>query len=100
MLLQPHPSCFNYDVLGCSHLALGNYDRAIAAFRRSIEINPSFMLSHYQLAVTYGVCERVEEAQAEAAIVKADWQNVSVDYFLDPRLEAIWRRGKEVAGLT
>jgi adenylate cyclase len=100
MLLQPHPSCFNYDVLGCSHLALGNYDRAIAAFRRSIEINPSFMLSHYQLAVTYGVCERVEEAQAEAAIVKADWENVSVDYFLDPQLEAVWRRGKEVAGLT
>jgi tetratricopeptide (TPR) repeat protein len=100
MLLQPHPSCFNYDVLGCSHLALGNYDHAIAAFRRSIEINPSFMLSHYQLAVTYGVCERVEEAQAEAAIVKADWQNVSVDYFLDPQLEAVWRRGKEVAGLT
>jgi len=99
MLLQPHPSSCYFDVLGCSHLALGNYDRAIAAFERGIEINPSFMLCHYQLAVTYGVCGRPDEAKAEAAIVKADWQNVSVDYFLDPRLAAIWRRGKEAAGL-
>ena len=58
MLLQPHPSSCYFDVLGCSHFALGNYDRAIAAFSRGIELNPSFVLCHYQLAVTYGVCGR------------------------------------------
>ncbi len=100
MLLQPHPSSCYFDILGCSHFALGDYDRAIAAFLRGIEINPSFITCRYQLAVTYGVCGRADEAKAEAAIVKADWTNVSVDYFLDPRLAAIWCRGKEVAGLA
>lgn len=100
MLLQPHPSSCYFDVLGCCQFAVGDYDRAIAAFQRGIEINPSFVLCHYQLAVTYGVCGRIDEARAEAAIVKTNGQNVSVDYFLDPELRAIWRRGKEVAGLA
>jgi tetratricopeptide (TPR) repeat protein len=100
MLLQPHPSACYFDVLGCCHFALGDYDRAIAAFQRGIEINSSFLACHYQLAITYGVCGRADEAQAEAAIVKADWPNVSVDYFLHPPLEAIWLRGKQVAGLA
>ncbi len=100
MLLQPYPSSCYFDVLGCCHFAVGDYDRAIAAFRRGIEINPSFVPCHYQLAITYGVCGRADEAQAEAAIVTADWPNVSIDYFLDPPLAAIWRRGKQVAGLA
>jgi TolB-like protein/Flp pilus assembly protein TadD len=99
MLLQPHPSSCYFDVLGCCHFALGDYDRAIAAFRRGIEINPSFIPCHYQLAATYGVCGRADEARAEASIVKADWPNVSLDYFLDPSLAAIWHRGRQVAGL-
>jgi len=98
--LQPFPSSCYYDVLGCCHFALADYERAIAAFRRGMEINPSFVPCHYQLAITYGVCGRIDEAQAEAALVKADWPNISMDYFLDPPLAAIWRRGKRVAGLA
>ena len=47
MLLQPHPSSFYFDALGLCHFALADYERAIAAFLRGIEINPSFMPNHY-----------------------------------------------------
>ena len=100
MLLQPHPSSFHFFALGMCHFALADYDRAIAAFLRGIEINPSFMPNHYELAVTYGVCGRADAAQAEAAIVKADWPNVSKEFFFHPPLEAVWLRGKQVAGLV
>ena len=73
MLLQPRPSSFYICALGLCHFALADYQRAIAAFLRGIEINPSFMPNHYKLAITYGVCGLADEAQAEAAIVKADW---------------------------
>jgi tetratricopeptide (TPR) repeat protein len=100
MLLQPHPSSYYFETLGLSHFALGDYDRAIAAFLRGIEINPSYMPCHYELAVAYGVRGCVEEAGTEAAIVKADCPSVSADFILDPALAAIYRRGKQVAGLA
>ncbi len=100
MLLQPHPSSFYFYALGLSHFALADYDRAIAAFRRGIEINRSFMPNHYELAVAYGLSGLAEEARAEAAIVKTDWPNVSKDFFLAPELAANYRRGKQVAGLA
>ena len=100
MLLQPHPSSYYFETLGLSHFALGDYDRAIAAFLRGIDINPSYMPCHYELAIAYGVCGRTEEAQAEAAIVKADWPSVSANFILNPPLAATYRRGKRVAGLA
>ena len=88
MLLQPHPSSYYFETLGLSHFARGDYDRAIAAFLRGIEINPSYMPCHYELAVAYGVQGRTEEAQAEAAIVKADCSSVSAEFIIDPSLAA------------
>ena len=98
MLLQPHPSSFYFDALGVCRFALADYERAIAVFERGIEINPSFMPNHYELAVTYGVCGRTAQAKSEAAIVKADWPIVSKEIILAPHLEASWRRGMKVAG--
>jgi adenylate cyclase len=100
MLLQPHSSSYYYETLGLSHFALGDYESAIAALLRGIEINPFYMPCHYELAVTYGVRGQIEEAQAEAAIVKADCRNVSADFIVDASLAAIYGRGKQVAGLT
>jgi tetratricopeptide (TPR) repeat protein len=100
MLLQPHSSSYYYETLGLSHFALGDYDSAIAAFLRGIEINPSYMPCHYELAITYGVRRQSEEAQAEAAIAKADDPSVSADFIIDASLAAIYGRGKQVAGLA
>ena len=58
------------------------------------------MPCHYELAITHGVRRQSEEAQAEAAIVKADYQNVSADFIVDTSLAAIYGRGKQVAGLA
>jgi len=99
MLLQPFPSSYFFETLGLSHFALGAYDRAIAAFLRGIEVNKAYMPCHYELAVAYGVRGRTEEAAAEAAVVKADCPSVSADFILDRSLAAIYRRGKDVAGL-
>ena len=100
MLLQPHPSSYYLETLGLSHFTLGDYARAIAAFQRGIEINPSYVPCHYELAVAYGVKGQSEEAQAEAAIVRADCPDVSADFILDRFVNAAYRRGKQVAGLT
>ena len=99
MLLQPYSSSYYFETLGLSHFALGNYDRAIAAFLRGIEINSSYMPCHYELAVAYGVCGRPEEAKAEAAIAKADCPSVSAGFILATPLAATYDRGKQVAGL-
>jgi Tfp pilus assembly protein PilF len=100
MLLQPHPSSYYFETLGLCHFARGDYDRAISAFLSGIELNPSYMPARYELAITYGVCGRVDEAQAEASIVKADWPDVAADFFVEPRLADIYLRGKQVAGLA
>ncbi len=100
MLLQPYPSSMHFYALGLCHFALVNYKGAIDAFSRGVDVNPSFMPCHYARAITYGVCGRVEEARAEAAIVKADWPNTCMDFFLDPPLAAVYLRGKKIAGLA
>ena len=100
MLLQPHSSSYYYETLGLSHFALGDYESAIAAFLRGIEINPSYMPCHYELAISYGVRQQSEEAQAEAAIAKADYPRVSADFIVDASLATIYGRGKQVAGLA
>lgn len=99
MLLQPHPSSFYYYALGLCHFALAEYESAIEAFLQGIEINPSFMPNHYTLAVTYGVSGLPTAARKEAVIVKADWPNVSKNFFLSEPLESISGTGKKVAGL-
>jgi tetratricopeptide (TPR) repeat protein len=100
ILMQQHPSSMCFYALGLGQFALNNYNRAIDAFSRGIEVNPSFMACYYARALTYGVCGRVEEAKAEAAIVQADWPDVWMDFFLDPTLAAEYLRGKKVAGLA
>jgi Tetratricopeptide repeat len=100
MLLQPHPSSYYFETLGLSHFALGEYNRAVDAFLRGIKINPSYMPCHYELAITYGVQGRPEQARTEAAIVKGDCPSVSAGFILDPSVAAIYHRGKRVAGLA
>lgn len=99
MLLQPYPSSLFFEVLGVCHFSLGDYSRALTAFSRGIAISPTFIPCHYQSAVTLAVRGDIEAARSAASIVKADGAGVPLDYFIDPRLQDIWMRGREVAGL-
>ncbi|MCG3146457.1 MAG: hypothetical protein HONDAALG_04549 [Gammaproteobacteria bacterium] len=72
--LNPHPSSFYFYALGLCHQMLGQYDKAIAAMERGIEINPRFMPNQASLPVLYEMtgrhdlaCALVERAKAAIA---------------------------------
>lgn len=52
------------------------------------------------MAISYGVRGQSQEAQAEAAGAKPDYQDVSADFIVDASLATIYGRGKQVAGLA
>jgi tetratricopeptide (TPR) repeat protein len=49
---EPDPAFHNQ--LGLTYFALGKYDKAIAEYRRAVELDPCFKDAHYNLAVVYG----------------------------------------------
>jgi TolB-like protein len=49
---------------GIAKLHLGSYDRAVAWFRRSIEANRNFPISHFQLAAALALMGRRDEARS------------------------------------
>ena len=67
MRLDPHypPVYLNY--LGRAYYAMGKYEDAIAAMKRSLTRDPDFLYARLVLAVIYGELGREEEAQAEVA---------------------------------
>jgi adenylate cyclase len=66
MRLNPHPTAFNYLALGFCHLVLENYQEAISAFKRGIEVTDAFISNHVWLCAVYILLDR----EVEAAIVR------------------------------
>ena len=50
--------------LGKAYLAAGQYDQAIAASRRALELNPELDRAHYNIGTAYLQQDRLEEATA------------------------------------
>ena len=69
MRLDPHfpPNYLIY--LGHAYYAMGKYEEAIAAMKRSLTRNPDSLSPHRTLAVIFSELGRKEEAQAEVAEV-------------------------------
>jgi adenylate cyclase len=67
MRLDPHfpPNYLIY--LGHAYYAMGKYEDAIIAMKRSLTGNPDFLSPHRTLAVMFSELGRAEEAQAEVA---------------------------------
>ena len=67
MRLDPHypPNYLIY--LGHAYYAMGKYEEAIAAMKRSLTRNPDFVFPHRTLAVIFSELGRKEEAQAQIA---------------------------------
>ncbi len=63
--LNPHPSAVYQTALGLSYFALEEYDKAIAAFRRGIEVTDVFIPNHYYLCIIYTLLDRDAEARNE-----------------------------------
>lgn len=100
MRLNPHPSSFYLNTLGNCHFALGQYEKAIAAMQRGIEVNPDFVLNHYESAVNLALAGRLDEARAQARTVSRLCPDTHKNCFIDPGLRARFQQGLELAGLA
>ena len=67
--LKPAPEPFFYETLGFSYLVMGQYEEAIAAFEKAIDLWSDFLSSHIGLTASYSLAGRMEEARAEAVEV-------------------------------
>ena len=65
MRLNPHPSAFNFLSLGFCYLVLEDYDEAISAFIRGIDVADAFISNHVWLCAVYKHLGRDEEARIE-----------------------------------
>jgi len=63
--LNPHPSALYQWGLGMCYFVLEEYDQAIAACRRGVELKDAFISNHFWLCVTYTLLGRDEEARIE-----------------------------------
>jgi adenylate cyclase len=63
--LNPYPSAVYQNALCLCYIALEEYDLAIAACKRGIEVTDVFIPSHYMLCITYTLLGRDEEARVE-----------------------------------
>jgi len=60
---------------GSAHLYAAEYELAMAAFRKSIELNPGHALSRIYLAITEGISGDSEEALAELKVAEQQLGN-------------------------
>ena len=65
MRLTPHPSAFYQTALGLCYFALEEYDLAIAACKRGVEVTDGSIPNHYWLCLSYTILGRDEEARVE-----------------------------------
>jgi len=67
--LNPLPPNWYLFSLGHAYRMKGQYEEAIAVYKRVLDRNPDDMIAHAGLAATYSLSGRMEDAHAEAAEV-------------------------------
>jgi len=65
----PDAPPYFYWWLGFPYCVMGQYEEAIAAFKKVISLWPEFVYGHIGLTASYSMAGRMEEASAEAAEV-------------------------------
>jgi adenylate cyclase len=78
--LNPIPPNWYSFTLGEAYFLAGQYEEAVAAYKRVLHDNPDDMRAHTGLAATYGLWGREEEARAAAAEVLRVEPKFSVEY--------------------
>ena len=67
--LDPFPPVWLTHYLGTAYRVTDQYEKAIEAFKTAVSRDRDFWLSHWALAVCYGLLGREDEARASAAEV-------------------------------
>lgn len=80
--LDPLGNAFNYIHLGNAFLWAGRFEEAVPNFKKLIELAPDNMFGHSQLAATYIMMGREEEARAEIAEVRRINPKFSVEFLM------------------
>jgi len=78
--LNPFPAYYYYYHLGRCYFYAGQYEDALAEYKKMLQRAPNSFLSHFSLAITYVQLDRVEEARASAAKALEIFPNFSVTY--------------------
>jgi tetratricopeptide (TPR) repeat protein len=84
MRLNPHPSTVYHLALCLSYIALEEYDLAIAACKRGIEVTYVFIPNHYMLCLIYTLLGHDEEARVERETLT----ELTVGH--KPKIQLIW----------
>jgi adenylate cyclase len=100
-LSQTHASMCLYR-LGKAHHTMGQYEEALSALKKALNIRPNFIMIHLYLTATYIHLGREEEARAAADEVRRIFQKFSLERFakrlkykdqaVKERLIAAWRK--------
>ncbi|MGD8983624.1 MAG: tetratricopeptide repeat protein [Desulfobacteraceae bacterium] len=67
--LNPFPPNWYFGILGQAYCHAGMYQAAIAEYKKALRIEPDNLMVHQNLAISYSLLGREEEAHAEAAEV-------------------------------
>lgn len=79
--LNPVPSAFLFYGLGHAHLLTGRYGEAIAAYKKSLQINSRFFPATVALAAAYSYSGRKEDARTVVTEILRNYPKFSVDSF-------------------
>ena len=80
MRLDPLYKSIVLQFLAEAHLALREFDDAVAALRRRLQLNPNSAVTYVLLTVCYGHLGKIEESQATWAKVKEMDPDFSLAY--------------------
>jgi adenylate cyclase len=80
--LNPYGPAYMYNNLGRPLLLTGRYEEAVSAYKKAIQLGPDNFYARAELAATYIMMGREEEARAEAVELHRINPKFSLDYYL------------------
>ena len=69
MRLNPNPPGYYFEVLGYAYALMEQYEEAIYALKKAIDLEPTIIWAHISLAGVYIAAGMVKEAREEVAEV-------------------------------